>query len=185
MPDVLEAPPAKSPLPECLRPFAFTSETAAKAARKRHEADRNRQAESDRIAQPPKPALIDERLALLDEQIALTRGSLNAVKLAPKDRAQLVRALCGLLDQQRIARGEPLPGSRRPREEGSGRRSRSEAALLIEDAQVVMTPSSSVPVLPAGWEYDDPPGLERAAPTGCGVEATSEPVVSTEPPASL
>ena len=38
----------------------------------------------------------------------------RADELEPKDRAQLVRALCGLLDQQRIARGEPLPGSRKP-----------------------------------------------------------------------
>jgi hypothetical protein len=50
---------------------------------------------------------------MLNEQITLTRASLNGDDLEPKDRAQLIRGLCGLLDQLRIAKGEPLPGSRR------------------------------------------------------------------------
>jgi len=76
------------------------------------------------IPQPeiPSPVPVDtERLSLLVEQITLTRASLNSKSLEPKDRAQLVRALCGLLDQQRIARGEPLPGSRRPAADRSPR----------------------------------------------------------------
>jgi hypothetical protein len=54
-----------------------------------------------------------ERLALVLEQIALARDTLSG-KLEAKDRAQMLRALCGLLDRERILRGEPLPGSLKP-----------------------------------------------------------------------
>lgn len=158
MPELPEQPITKSALPECLKPFLFTSETAAQAARKRHEADRIRKEEIDRLAQPPEPALTDERLALLDEQIKLTRLTLNSAKMEPHHRAALVRALCALLNEQRIAKGEPLPGSRRPKEDG--RRGASagwiELQPALPGAQLPATVSQVQPARPMGWEYETP-----------------------------
>lgn len=59
------------------------------------------------------PTLATERLQMMCEQIAHTRRVLNG-KLAPRDRAQLLLALDRLLERERILRGIPLPGSRRP-----------------------------------------------------------------------
>lgn len=112
-----------------LRPYnhataKLAGQRSAQVRRERGEARRQARA----AAQVQRDAEPDQRLAILAEQIARTRRALNDTKtdycpacersgLAGKDRAALVRALCSLLDQQRIARGEPLPGSRRPRDQ--------------------------------------------------------------------
>src|SRR6516162_11538194 len=73
-------------------------------------------------AAKPKPLLItplnhdSERLRLLAEQIALTRDVLNGKSVEHKDRAALLRALTGLLEQERIWSGRPLPGTLKPRQ---------------------------------------------------------------------
>lgn len=78
---------------------------------------------AETLAEVPKSVLA--RLELVLEQIKLTREVLNDQDCAyckeckrsgisGKDRAALMRALCGLMDQERILRGEPLPGSMRP-----------------------------------------------------------------------
>jgi hypothetical protein len=124
MPETTEQPiaPAVNPRYAGLRPF--NSQTASQAARRKHELDKLRAEEAKRmpVAMPANDKQ-DYRLELLSEQIALTRASLLKSNLEPKDRAQLIRGLCGLLDQQRIARGEPLPGSRRPKPEREPRTS--------------------------------------------------------------
>jgi hypothetical protein len=92
---------------------------------------------------------------------------LNTGKLEPKDRAQLVRALCGLLDQQRIAKGEPLPGSRRPAPMSKTMAAAPptargpwvpealpDPAPVVAAAPVLELPAA--PVRPMGWEYDEP-----------------------------
>lgn len=162
MPDLLEQPsqPAVNPRYAGLRPF--NSQTAREAAYKRFRLERERLERAEQAARmqakPDQPSTQDLRIALIDEQIALARATLNDTKLdwCPacergglniKDRAALLRALCGLLEQQRIARGEPLPGSRRPREE------RSRTAPAYDDSPPVPakpacgvhTPTSSVP----------------------------------------
>lgn len=152
-----DQPPAKRPVPKQLTPF--TSQSGRLAALKRY-------------SQPPKPQpqplhylpdpTQDARLALLDRQIELTRISLEVPDLEPKDRAQLVRALCGLLDQQRIAKGQPLPGSLRPM---SARAARRPAWVEPEAAQV--QPATPPPAAPA-----------------CGPDTTSNggsPLVSSPP----
>lgn len=114
-----------------LRPYnhvtaKLAGQRSAQVRRERGQARRQARlaAQVERDAEP------DARLLILSEQIARTRRALNDTKLdycpacersglAGKDRAALVRALCSLLDQQRIARGEPLPGSRRPRDPAS------------------------------------------------------------------
>ena len=111
----------------------------------------------------------DDGLVLLAEQITRTRESLNDDNcdycdkckrsgLQPHHRAALLRALCELLDQQRIARGEPLPGSRRPEREPRERRSNAGAWLV--DAQPAPVPAAQPAQVPdsrpLGWEYDEP-----------------------------
>lgn len=116
MPDVLEQPVAQ---PSPKRSW-FTAANAAEMARRSHAPTSARFRAKPEPEPSPQPAIAqpqDDRLELLQEQIILTRAALNRRDLEPKDRAQLIRGLCGLLDQQRIARGEPLPGSRRPRPE--------------------------------------------------------------------
>lgn len=83
----------------------------------------------------------DDRWELVTEQINLTRATLNRKSLEPKDRAQLLRALCGLLDRERILRGEPLPGSLKP---SSGR------------------PKEAAP--PGAWLADEQPAAPRILP---------------------
>ena len=56
------------------------------------------------------------------QEAAIVCKHCGRAALEPKDRAQLIRGLCGLLDQLRIARGEPLPGSRKPAPETTQRR---------------------------------------------------------------
>ena len=92
---------------------------------------------------------------MLTEQIKLTRKALNASDLEPKDRAQLVRALCGLLDQQRIAKGEPLPGSKRPAPERATKAREAGAWLALSDPPAVLA-ETPAPARPLGWEYDVP-----------------------------
>lgn len=110
MPDTLDNPPAR-PMPPQLRPFAFDSAKAAICGKLSGEA-RRRQKHPLGFSAQPMPS--DIRLGLVIEQIALTRDALLRSSVEAKDRAQLVRALCGLLDRERILRGEPLPGSRKP-----------------------------------------------------------------------
>jgi hypothetical protein len=62
-----------------------------------------------------------ERLALVAEQIALTRERLNAKDCTDKDRAGLLRGLSLLLDQERKWSGRPDPGTLKPREDRSRR----------------------------------------------------------------
>lgn len=107
MPEVLDPP--KQAIPPQLRRYIFTAANAAQAQAKAAEARRLR---NNPPPQAP-PFALDERLNLLHEQINLTRKALVG-RLEPQHRAALLRALCDLLDQQRIARGEPLPGSRKP-----------------------------------------------------------------------
>ena len=167
MTDTDTVEPLARHLPEAMRPFCYDSAKASAAARKRHELQRLR-------SEPPKPLpaqqaqpQIDERLPLITEQIALTRVTLLG-KLEPHHRAALLRALCDLLDQQRILRGEPLPGSRHPGRERDERR---------QPVMGCLGPSSSPDVAPApparpiGWEYDDP--------AACGVPAPNQPPNTT------
>ena len=166
MPDVLE-PPA---LPKI---GFFTKENArlyqAKAAQARRLA-----AQAPPPLLPPKEQVAspDFRLALLSEQIALTRDSLNSPKLEPKDRAQLVRALCGLLDQQRIAKGEPLPGSKRPAPERATKAREAGAWLAVSDPPAAQA-ETPAPARPLGWEYDVPTAA-KTTPT----ETPETPTVS-------
>ena len=111
--------------PERRPKFRFTKSNAAAFARRAVEARlRNLEAEGleaqERLAASLE-ASPDARLDLLTEQIVRTRKALNTDDLEPHHRAALLRALCELLDQQRIARGEPLPGSRRPAADRSPR----------------------------------------------------------------
>ena len=119
---------------------------------------------------PPKPDQTqastppDERLELLTEQIKLTRKALNASDLEPKDRAQLVRALCGLLDQQRIAKGEPLPGSKRPAPERATKAREAGAWLALSDPAPLALAETPTPARPLGWEYEDPNAAPAPGP---------------------
>lgn len=145
MPETCEPQQAKlNPRYAGLRPF--NSQTAREAALKRHKVERLRVEEADRIlANPPTAPTQDQRLGLLEEQIARTRIALNTDDLQAHHRAALLRALCDLLDQQRIARGEPLPGSRRPAPERSGHKT---AAWIVQPSappSVVPPPTPSVP----------------------------------------
>jgi hypothetical protein len=150
MPDLLAVPPPPPTKPKRgANLVPFTTETARAAALRRHQLDQLRNERASRLLDialaPTRP---NDRLALVVEQIALTRASLNAERLDGKDRAQLVRALCALLDQQRILLGEPLPGSRRPSVDGArARRPGREGSLLLEE----VTPSAREisPVAPA------------------------------------
>lgn len=170
MTDLLEPPPL-SAVPPQLRPFAFDRAKSAEANARRAELQRIRNTQK-----PPEPppvtatAIPDERVALVQEQIAHTRAALNG-KLEPNHRAALNRSLCELMDRERILRGEPLPGSRKP----SGKLDRpAPAARMSEVVTVSESPScgvdtatGGVPVnnskiqtpqltQPIGWEYDTP-----------------------------
>lgn len=166
MPDLLESPPFPARSLANLRPYdhARAKAAGAKSAQVRRERAKARllAAIANHVTQVAEP---DERLTLIAEQIARTRKALNVNDLPGHHRAALLRSLCALMEQQRIARGEPLPGSRRPREDGDrgGRRSRMDSALLIEEAPVqvqsttiVQPPAPVQPSRPMGWEYDDP-----------------------------
>jgi hypothetical protein len=120
MPDAISMPDTAPTLSRSLanlRPFdharALQAAAASVASRRKRAAERR---QADLAAHVQRVAEPDERLVLLAEQIARTRKALNQDDLQGKDRAALLRALCSLLDQQRIARGEPLPGSRRPKD---------------------------------------------------------------------
>ena len=73
-------------------------------------------------ARKPKPIKFEPldhtstRLVLLAEQIQLTRERLLLKSVEDKDRAALLRALTGLLEQERIWSGRPLPGTLKPRQ---------------------------------------------------------------------
>ena len=142
MPELLEPPPA-----HVKTPFRFTRENAREFALKGN---------AIRWSQ----LAIDERVAMLNEQITLTRASLNGDDLEPKDRAQLIRGLCGLLDQLRIAKGEPLPGSRRPAREDTRRpRGLVAAPEVVQSMPAPAQPApqpAPAPARPMGWEYDEP-----------------------------
>ena len=140
----------------------FTAETAVQAARKSHAptSARNRvKAAAMSATEPDDDSPQDTRLILLAEQIARTRDALNGDDLEPHHRAALLRALCELLDKERIAQGKPLPGSRRPAPEG---RSRGRPESLPPSAPgagpvaaVPVSPAvSAAPARPLGWEYD-------------------------------
>ena len=148
-PAQLNDAPATSRVPPQLQRFTWTSAQASAAARRKHELERIRKGSAQlALAHIPQTAP-DERIVLLAEQIARTRMTLNG-DLEPQHRAALLRALCDLLDQQRIARGEPLPGSLKP----SGGPARAPA--WTEEPQAACgpgTPSSSGPAPP-------PPALE-------------------------
>lgn len=109
MPDLIEPPPRTRPR----LPHAFTQDNAREMAYRSIEARKARIAKAKRTSLEISLSSPNERLVLLEEQITRTRDTLNG-KLEPQHRAALLRALCELLDQQRIARGEPLPGSRKP-----------------------------------------------------------------------
>ena len=64
----------------------------------------------------PVDVLEHERRALIAEQIQITREVLKDKKVEHKDRAALLRALTGLLEQERIWSGRPLPGTLKPRQ---------------------------------------------------------------------
>lgn len=133
MPDVLEQPTTlKRPLPPGLTPFDHAR--AVLAGQRSGQVRRERAAAKllpphvPNVQEAAEPA---ERLALLAEQITRTRKALNG-RLQPHHRAALLRALCELLDQQRIARGEPLPGSRRPRDQAPA--ASRPIALMVDEA---------------------------------------------------
>jgi hypothetical protein len=164
MPDLAEPPPTTQPA----RRTWFTAETAADAARKSHAATsaRNRIKTAALAAFNPEPQPPqDTRLALLSEQIARTRDALNGDDLEPHHRAALLRALCELLDKERIAKGEPLPGSRRPAPAGKTMAAAPapargpwvpealpDPAPVAAAAPVLELPAA--PARPMGWEYD-------------------------------
>jgi hypothetical protein len=138
MPDVIE-PATKRPVPERLKPFAFTAESAALAGKLSGEARRRRKRPKPLPPPDTPPSSQDERLGLIAEQIARTRDALNGNRLQPHHRAALLRALCDLLDQQRIARGEPLPGSLKP----SARRPQAGGtapAVILDQVQPPVVP---------------------------------------------
>lgn len=98
----------------------FTNDNASAMAKRSWETRR---------AQPKRALTEDERrikteLAIVDEQIALTREALNdktpfckeceRPALQPHHRAQLLNALNNLLDRRRILLGRPLPGTNKP-----------------------------------------------------------------------
>lgn len=146
----LEAPPAQPPK----QPFRFNSANAREYAAR---SAARRRAEPFKFppvaqAEPPKAPIEPdgERLDLLAEQITLTRKALNEDVLLAHHRAALLRALCDLLDQQRIARGEPLPGSRRPAPEGK----RQVVASAGPWVPGPVAPAPAPPARPLGWEYD-------------------------------
>ena len=147
MPSPPEFPtPTKRPVPPQLTPW--TTERAREANRRKAELRQQRLLAAPAPLRPPTDTterLTDERLNLLDEQSKLTRKALNEPDLAPKDRAQLVRALCGLLDQQRIARGEPLPGSRKPAPETTQRRVAPHQAAPVPVPAPVPEPAEIAP----------------------------------------
>lgn len=158
MPDASPSLPAVPKYPG-LRPF--NSQTARAAQQRREQLKRDR----ERLANMPETIPTQcERLALVIEQIALTRKALNN-GCDPKERAMLLRALCALLDRERILRGEPLPGSRKPAPE---RRPESRA------------PSSPVPVAPAPTPQEPPAcGVQ---PTTCSVQEQSSETPKTTSP---
>lgn len=168
MPDVLEDPPA-NPRPSIANLKPYDHARAILMGQRSGQVRRERAAMLKRPpAAPQVEPQTDDRLTLLVEQITRTRVSLNdddcdycdkckRSGLQPHHRAALLRALCELLDQQRIARGEPLPGSRRPAQERAP--SASSAArplpMVPQPVQPVAQPDPSG-VKPLGWEYDDP-----------------------------
>lgn len=116
----------------------FNSESAKAAAAKSVQSRRDKKAKRElerSNLEPKRPSkAVSEELELVIEQIALTRTVLNDTKYAycehcersgiePHHRAQLLRALDGLLDRKRILEDRPLPGSRRPAAERKPRQS--------------------------------------------------------------
>lgn len=153
MPEVLELPP---PAKTRKGAAAWTPDQAREMARRSHLPGSARFRKPDPNAYEPQPtaqAARLERLELLTEQITRTREALNK-RLQPQHRAALLRALCDLLDQQRIARGEPLPGSLKPG--GSSTR----APAWTEEPQAACGPGPTT----AGSQAAIPPAVE---PTSC------------------
>lgn len=165
MPDLLESP-ARKPISPNLAKFCFTSETAALARRKRSEYERQRDAMPTPQALARNATLDDfnaSRLVRVREQLekldAMIEKETDAQKL---DR--LASAQSRLSEQERILDGRPLPGSRRPSSERASRATIELRPLLADAAPVQVAPAA--PVRPAGWEYEDPPGLVREPPAG-------------------
>lgn len=131
-------PIAKKPL------FRFNAENARIFAAKSAERRRAKPVKYPELPQSPSLQPSDERLLLVQRQITLTRDTLEG-KLEPKDRAQLLRALCGLLDRERILRGEPLPGSRKPAPEPRQRQVEQPMAPVpcVPQAPTCSVPASS------------------------------------------
>ena len=155
MPEVLEQPPAITAQPRRAVPRGLTPFDHARAVLAGQKSGSVRRQRAALKAPPPDKARSSnglersERLGLLDEQITRTRDALNR-KLAPQHRAALLRALCDLLDQQRIARGEPLPGSLKP----SGGPARAPA--WTEEPAAACGPGTAT----GGSQAPPPPALE-------------------------
>ena len=105
----------------------------------------------------PQLSTPDARLSLVLEQIDRTRDVLNNDKfnwcpeckrggVEPHHRGQLLRALASLLDQERILRSEPLPGSRRPGREKEP--TRQPFARIVDDWEPRLVSPPPVEPLP-------------------------------------
>lgn len=125
------------------RPGTITKEQAREYQKRAYAA---------RILNRDNPPLLDRnaardpRLRLVVDQIELARKALNSDDLKPLERAKLLGALCSLLDRERILRGEPLPGTRRPRERSTERKRRD---LPTPSLPVTPTPDAPPPTTDA------------------------------------
>jgi len=65
----------------------------------------------------PRDELNNRLCIALVSEVERVMTDLTTPKLKPSERCQLIGALDRLLDRLRILRGDPLPGSSRPKEE--------------------------------------------------------------------
>lgn len=183
MPDVLEAPVRQ--VPHQLVGHAFDKVTAMLAVQRRRELRAQRDAFRIAQALTPPPTQDDFnqlRLGRVREQLVKLDAMLSKEE-DPQKLDRLASAQARLSEQERILDGRPLPGSRRPSSDKQDRKRILDLAPVGIAGQILdMEPAPAAPARPAGWEYQDPPGLERSAPTGCGVPTTSEPVAPPAPP---
>ena len=165
MPDLLEPPPAKRPLPDALKPFQWNRAEAIEARKRSGEAKARAKLEAHLDPEviyeiSTVKVAIDAQLKLVQEQIVRTRKVLNDDEaewctecerggIQPHHRAQLLKALDALLDRQRKLLGIPDPGSRRPAQDRHRDHSPAEAVPMWTE------PVQPAPRPPAdGHEYD-------------------------------
>ena len=102
-----------------LVPYQFTKDTGPIMAQRSAEVRRERSIKLNPRPHPyriPSNAerAISAQLAIVSEQIKLTRNVLNQETIEHHHRAQLLKALNTLLDRQRILLNVPSPGTLKP-----------------------------------------------------------------------